>query len=492
MTTFPTVAKNFFSLFFSNVVQGGLQIIFIALFARHVGAIGFGQYSYALSIVLLFNVLVNYGFDSFLVREIAKEKERATELVGKSLLIKGILAILVTASLGAYFQFQVTEGQPEMFLLVIILAFATFVETFSNSFTSLFRAFERMELEAAANIVAAIIYVGAGVGVILFNGTLHQIVLALCFAPVVKIALVSCLCRKKFPVGAISKYLFLDWTVLKSASVFAVLGGIGIVYSNADRIILGRYLGYEAVGYYSSAYKVITLVITIPMLSSAAIYPVVSRSFASSEAKAAETYSKSYRWLLMVGALVGFLIYLLGGELINLLYGPDFSTAGMMLKILSPFVAWQFPNYINGQTMTAIGKERLFSVTYGLATALNIGLNFWLIPRVGYMGVCYSAMIPTAVGFIFYSWYCHRQFRISYDFGLISKVVFALFILVFLSFFVHPFGKVGLWSYGVLSPLLYLMMLGLFRTFSHEDRETLKQVVASTIFSFRKLTFKQT
>jgi O-antigen/teichoic acid export membrane protein len=489
MDALRTLAKNFFSLFLSRVVQSGLQVIFTVLFARYVGAAGFGQYSYALSIVLLLNILVNFGFDSFLVREIAKQKERTTELVGKSLLIKGILALLVTTPLGIYF--GVLEGRSEMLLLVIIVAFLTFTETLSNSFTSVFRAYERMEIEAAANILGGIMYVGAGVGVMLFKGTLHQIALALCLAPVVKIVSVAYVYKTRFSTGKISKHLSLDWTIFKCASVFALLGGIGTLYGNADRIILGQYAGYEAVGWYSGAYKIIALVLLVPTLFSTAMYPVMSRFFASSEAKAAEAYRQCYRWMLMVGALVGFLIYLLGEQLSTLLYGSAFATAGVMLKVLSPFIAWQFPNFVNGQTMIATGKERLFSLTFAIATAMNIGLNFWLIPLVGYIGVCYSAIVPTAIGFVFYSWYCHRKLKISYDFGLIGKIILALFALILLSFLVNPFGRVGLWAYGVLSPILYLFMLGLLKVFSNGDKEAFSGMFAPIISSFRKVAVKR-
>jgi len=467
MKTFRTFLKNFLSLALSRVFQQGLHVIFVAVLARYLGAEAFGIFAFCLTIVALLCIVVNFGLNTLLVREMAKCREKTKELIGKALFIKTTFALLTIAGISVYA--YAASIEKTFFLLLLIIAGYSFADSMTDILNSCFMATERMEFEALLIMSGSLFYVGGGLAAIWLKASLVRIVMVLGVSYILKLILAAILFFRIFPEFAdFFVYFRFDRRLLKMASLFALVGGIGVIFTHTDKLMLGVMTGYGSVGWYAATNKLLMAFFIIPTLFVTAIFPVFSRFHQDSISKLRTAYVNSFYSLLSLGVIVGITSFVFSDKIIHLMYGKGFDQSVLILKVMAFYLIWQFPNYVNGNMMISMNQERLFSIVFGSFTCLNILLNYLLIKWFGFMGACYATMFATGSGFIFYTYFIHRRLSIAFEYMKFLKLTFSALCLVGVLQLTSRMGVHFMWSIFVIAPLVYFSMVIFFRIISED------------------------
>ncbi|NIS38808.1 oligosaccharide flippase family protein, partial [Candidatus Saccharibacteria bacterium] len=95
MTFGERIVKNSAVLTASHVLSKLINLALVLILTRLLGSDGFGIYSFSLAFVMLFMVFTHLGINTLLIREIARDKSRAKELVGTTLPVILIGSLLV-------------------------------------------------------------------------------------------------------------------------------------------------------------------------------------------------------------------------------------------------------------------------------------------------------------------------------------------------------------------------------------------------------------
>ena len=74
------------------VVNALIGILIARTLARHLGVAGYGQYALAFVFLSFTGVLVNFGFDTILIRELAKDEKHANALLTAGIVLKLLFA----------------------------------------------------------------------------------------------------------------------------------------------------------------------------------------------------------------------------------------------------------------------------------------------------------------------------------------------------------------------------------------------------------------
>jgi O-antigen/teichoic acid export membrane protein len=114
--------------------------------ARYLGTALFGDYNYIAAIVGTFELLSDLGLNQIAIREIAKRRDKADEYFGDVLMLKGFmtlisLTILVVAA-------HVTPGDPRVRAGIYLYGISAILNYLVNTYSVLYRAYERMHYEA--------------------------------------------------------------------------------------------------------------------------------------------------------------------------------------------------------------------------------------------------------------------------------------------------------------------------------------------------------
>jgi len=474
MTTVKRIVKNTGVLILSDVIGKVLMLILIIYAARYLGDVNFGKYSFALAFTSIFIVLSNLGLRNLTVREVAREKELSSKYLSNVSCIKLILSLITFSVI--MIAIKLMDYPHDTTMAVYIMGFALILTSFSDFFRSIIRAFERMEYEAIANIIASSIIVILGLFVLFSGYGLLEFVSIYVVGSVFTFLFTLSIVIKKFakPKFAIDPK-FCGQT-LKKALPFGLIGILGIIHFRIDIVMLSMMKGDAVVGWYSAAYRLTESLTFIASMFTISLYPVMSRFFISSENALKTSYEKSVKYLFCLGLPIAVGTTLLSDKIILLLYGEPFLNSIIALQILIWATLFMFLNYPLGTVLVSINRERLSLFNGSMCVIINITLNLLLIPKFSYVGASIATVVTEAtlflLGYYFISKYlCTLPVR-----KIIVKPSCACIIMgAFIFFFKSS-------SLAFLIPLavaIFFAALYLTKFFSEDDISMLKELIGS-------------
>jgi len=264
-------------LLLSDIVSKALGFFYVMYTARYLGAEGFGVLSFALAFTGIFGVFTDLGLQQLTVREVARDKSLAEKYLGNIAVMKLILVTftfrLITLTINLL-------GYPEKTIkIVYLVALSVISNAFTQMFYSIFQAFEKMEFVSIGRVLSS--------SLMLF-GALYAITLRF---DVIGFALVYFL-SNLIVLGysfAVSVWKFvkprieIDWSfwgaIIREALPFGLTGAFIALYLWIDSVMLSFMIGDKVVGWYNAGYRLVLVLLSIPVAFNSAIFPVISRFY---------------------------------------------------------------------------------------------------------------------------------------------------------------------------------------------------------------------
>jgi O-antigen/teichoic acid export membrane protein len=180
-----------------------------------------------------------------------------------------------------------------------------------------------------------------------------------------------------------------------------------------DREFVVHYKSAAEVGVYSAAVK-IAGVITFVMVAFRTAWPAFAYSI-EDDREAKRTYSFVLTYLLTFASWLALALGALAPWWVRLLTDPRYQRAEKGVALLA-FAGALYAGY----TVLAIGSGRarrtqLNWVVTGTGAAVNVGLNFWLVPAYGMVGAALSTAAAYVVLFVGMTLYAQRVYPVQYQ-----------------------------------------------------------------------------
>jgi O-antigen/teichoic acid export membrane protein len=188
-----------------------------------------------------------------------------------------------------------------------------------------------------------------------------------------------------------------------------------------DREFVVWYKGLPEAGVYSAAVKIAS-VITFVMVAFRTAWPAFAYSI-EDDREARRTYAFVLTYLLTFASWLALALGALAPWWTRLLTSPHYVRAEKGVALLA-FAGAVYAGY----TVLAIGsgrarKTQLNWVVTGFGAAVNVGLNFWLIPRWGMVGAAISTAAAYVVLFVGMVLYAQRVYPVPYQWRRIVTCV---------------------------------------------------------------------
>ena len=192
------------------------------------------------------------------------------------------------------------------------------------------------------------------------------------------------------------------------------------LYNTADSIIVGKFVGDNALAAVGSAMPILNLLLALFVGISTGAGIVVSQSFG---AKDREGLSKAIGNCITLSFLASLLIMVVGPlvtmPLLEMLGTPD-SIIGWCAQYLRIYflgiVGFFFYNMLSG-VLRGLGDSVSALGFLLLAAALNVVLDLWFVRSMGVAGVALATVISQGVSAVFCYWKLDRMGNI-FDMGL--------------------------------------------------------------------------
>ncbi len=391
--------ENFFSLSFLQIVNYILPLLTLPYLVRVLGSEYFGVLSFATSIVTIFKIITDYGFNLTATREISIHRENAkkvSEIFNAVLIIKILLTFLNL-----------------IFLTILVFSFDKFTEHQSIYFLTFgtiigqvlfpvwfFQGLENMKYVTILNTIGKIIFT---VLIFIFIKEKEEfyfvpIINSLGFLVTGILSLV--IIRKKFniqfeipPFSRIIHYLKDGWYVFISN----LANGF---YSNSTIFLLGFFTNNSIVGYYSAGERLIKVIQNMLNPFFQTIYPY----FAKKGTEASKNTLKSMKKILIVlggfTLVISLFVFIFADLIVFTIFGDEFVDSIIIVKIMSilPFT-YALTNIFGTQIMLNFGRQKQYGRIFIIATILNLILSFILIPLFKGVGTAITSL-TTEVFFI--------------------------------------------------------------------------------------------
>jgi O-antigen/teichoic acid export membrane protein len=387
------IAKNTLYLTLASIGQKVMAFVYFLFVARIMMPENTGAYFLALSITTTFFVIADFGINSVVIRDVAKQPEQALDLARRSFGLK--IPLVIVAIMGAVLTGRILGYSPEVQRLIQLACVVMALDSVSTFFYGLLRAFHVLKYEAIGIFIGQSITVSFGAFVLITNPSLTLLVCALIFGSSFN-AFFSA--SRMIPrigwkvlVPAFDKKLSLK--LLGTASAFALAAIFVKVYSYIDTVIISKLIGTAAVGIYSIAYKFTYAFQFLPLAFVAALYPGMSSLIEQKDHQGLrEMFQKGMWYMAIVGFPIALGMWSIAEDAV-LLAGDDYVHAGPVLGILIFALIPLFIDYPIGSLLNAADRQKTKTAIMGFTMVVNAICNFTLIPLIGLKGAAISAVI---------------------------------------------------------------------------------------------------
>ena len=165
----------------------------------------------------------------------------------------------------------------------------------------------------------------------------------------------------------------------------------GILNFRIALLLTESFLGLAAVGLYSVAITIAEVLFYFP---NALAVVTVSRYAAAGRQEARLLLARSAGWVLAVSAACAAGLAVVGGPVIERIFGPSYAPSATVLRILLPGVVAYTPVAVTTWYFNAhVQKPIVNLIVAGFSVAVNASLTLVLAPAYGLAGVAWSTSI---------------------------------------------------------------------------------------------------
>lgn len=393
--------------FLGKVLGMGLGFVLQVFMARMLGVDEFGFYMYALAWVSIAMMLALLGYDTAVLRFIARYQAQqdwgklrgalrhAMQWVLAAGLVATALAFLLIWLLGD----RLEPGlAPVMFAaapLIPLFALSSLRQSALRGYKQVFRA------ELPDSVFRPLLIMALVAALWAWQGRVDatQAMLVQIAAALAAFILGGWWLHRATPAGVHAAVPEYDGEWVRVALPMLLIAGLHLILKQTDVVMIGTLANARDAGIYAAMVRLSDLAVFGLTAANAITAPMISELYSSGRrAELQRLLTLSSRAVLVFTLAVGAVL-VVGGHWIAALFGPEFTSGVGALWIL---LAAQVVNAATGPVgylMTMTGHQNAVLVIQGLAAAINVALNWLLIPLYGMAG----AAIATATAIVFWN-----------------------------------------------------------------------------------------
>jgi len=469
MSLFESIGRNSIFLALSQIIEKSLLFVVAIILARYLGKSDYGRFVYALSFVNLFTFFWDFGIGRLITRDVATNRSNASAIFSPKFKFQIFSCLVGMVLLWLYTSLFETKGL-EVYL-ILIFGISTALNQLSNSFRTVFIAFERAEYETFFNLILRSSLLIAVLSVTYMGLGLIWISLIILFFSLINLIGSWAFVERKFFRFQFRERRTHFWPIIKDSFPIAIIIGLTTIYLQINKVLLLKWKGEEATGIYGAVEMMVMTLLIISNSLVLASFPVISKENRINRENCFHIYKGMFKVLTLLGLPIAVGGLLLNKEIVLLIYGSEFFESSEVLKILIWLTPIIFLTNFTGSCLIAIEKQSQLAYICGFNTLFNLSLNLILIPSFGYLGAAMASIATEGVNLIIQyrvltSYWKESVFDVSF-----LKIFFSLGIM---GVFIYWFRNWNLFLVLFGAIVLYLLSLFTTRFYSKKDMSKIK------------------
>lgn len=475
------VLKNSLAPIVANLINKAIDFAFAVVVLHYLGVEGNGRYALAALLVGQYLTTVSdFGLGILASREVARNHAEGNRYLWNTTWLRwtlGGLSLLVIPAIVRLYSLTREPMHPDTVAALWLLGASLFPAGLAAAVSSLFTAYERMEVPAFAALLTNGLKVFAGVGVLIAGWGVVGLAASALGVTLANAGLFLYLqYRLLFPPRPELDVGLCRW-MLREAFPLLLNNLLLLVFFRFDTFLLKPYHGDRAVGAYDAAYKFLNATTVIPAYFTIALFPLFSRYALEDRARLGRAYRLALKVLLLLAFPIAVLTSVWARELIVLVGGKDFIAAGSATALA--ILIWFLPlSYVNGVTqylLIALNRQRWITGAFLIASVANIAANWATIPRYGLIAASVITILTEVVLLLCFWGIVRREMGQLplWEVGWRPAVAAVAMLVSVAGLYRLGYGPVGL----LLGVVLYAGVLAGLRVLSTEEQATLREML---------------
>ncbi|PLW79498.1 hypothetical protein C0585_07650 [Candidatus Woesearchaeota archaeon] len=479
MSLKKTILTNTAWLTASRLINSIIGYILIVAIARNLGDVGLGQYSFAFAFASVFFLIVNFGLNVIILKDVARNQKKAEEFIRNIIGIKLSLGLIVLFIISIYAWFF--NDNKILQLSLIFAAFIQFISIFSGIFIAYFESNNQMQYGSFASFCERIIALILGVFILFKTKSLPYFILVLLISNLSQFIILTVFIMKR--INILPLFNIEKWKKLATKALpYFFIASFTFIIFRIDTIMLSLMVNNEVTGWYNAAYKLIDTLNIIPGLLMVALLPSMSKLFVENKSLLRQLFLRIFRYIFTLILPIVLATTLLADRFIFFIYGRSFVGSTISLQVLIWSELFLFLNLIMGNLLNSIDEQKRFSIIMMIGAIFNIILNLIFIPLYSYKAAAFTTVFTMALNFILMYYYINKNFiKIKFKLYYLKVIISALVMVASLKYILF-LPILIIVPIGATIYLLMLLILGLEK----EDKILFKEFLVTGKNVFRK------
>lgn len=355
------LVQNFSQLAIGEIGSRFFNIFTNIILARYLAPERYGEYSYLLTQIVIFGAIASLGLRQLLIREIARHPE-STKLYLSISIFWRLIGIIFSLIIFITFQHIIGESTPTPLLILLFTAILS--ESIWDMLQNIAMGLQRLKITSIINIATAgsilIVYILTPPNYISVEYVLLILVVSYLLRDIIYYLLLK---KNKFFTGTYNFHLKnpMYINILKDSFPFYILILFGLLTNQFPIIFLKMNSGEAAVAFFNTANKILLPMTLLFNTALAAFFPNQALLFQNDKIAFGKQTKKAITFIVYFGIGMCFCISLFRSEIIYILYGDLYKTAGDVIS----YQCWYFVLFaifsINGSVLGAANQQKKLS-----------------------------------------------------------------------------------------------------------------------------------
>lgn len=383
----------------AQAVSAVINIAGMLLLGRQLSAAGYGEYVFWYALVPLFASVADLGAGIIVTRSIARSPHDARRLLGDALLVRGAVAVVLLAAIGAL---SWPLLGPANSMLLLWVAAAALLDFSQDPAVWACRATERLDLEAMFLLVSQLAWL-AGIAVALQAGAALPVLIATAAAAFALRTLAGGMWLAR-------RGLLPEFTPDRKRIQALVAEGwpmglallLVVLYGRAGVFALQAWSKPSEVACFNVAYMLAQPLGFLASALAMAVFPGVARLGAADRTGLAATLrsANKYQWLLSLPLAAG--LSLVAARIVPLFFHDTagFTNAAAGLAVVALALPFVFFNLQSRYLLAAFGEQRVYLQAVAAGLGVNVAGCALTARSAGAIGAAWTFLLAEAVVFV--------------------------------------------------------------------------------------------
>jgi len=459
-----TIVKNYLWLTLSRIFSSFLRAILVILSFRILGPELQGSFYLAMNFILIMAIIPEFGVVPIFIRELSKKEKEEREIIGNFISTFFLLFFLSLPIIFLGKEIFIKDYLAKKIINVLILFI--FFEIFRELLFSLFRAQEKMELQALSLFLTNFFILLFCLSFILFYKDPLFLSLGYLLGSSCGFLLTFYLLKDKL---SFNFFKFFDYQkslkILNQSWPIGIASFIFLLITYLDTLILGYFKSNYDVGLYNSVVKINEFLYAIPTALAMSVFPKVIKKINENN-EILKIIDFAFNFAILFSLPMFFGLFFFSEEILNFIYGPKYREANLALKLISFSIPFNFLFFILVDILIALDKRRELLKFDLFILLINFLLNLIFVPIFSYFASSLITSFSSFLSFIFSFFLVKKYLNIKFFLNPFNYLLSSTLMIILISFLpLHLILKIII---GGLFYFLYLWLL---------DDKTLKEIL---------------